>query len=150
MTVQKLWDLQKIRIKYEEVKEEYKNSLLLEEIKSLKGEIKNLENEIEKILAEEKEIGRKARKCYQKEIEMEEKEGELKEKLYGGSVSNLKELEKLQVKLGKVTEEKGTSADEYLELSILQEDLQKRISKLEDEHQQKKIQYATARTNFQN
>ncbi|MBZ4686820.1 MAG: uncharacterized protein PWQ96_1321 [Clostridia bacterium] len=149
MSLQKLWNLQKIRIMYEEVKEEYKNSPLLAEIKSLKAEIENADEEIKKLNQQVKETGKKARKCYQEEMEMEEKEGKLKERLYGGNILNPKELGRLQEKLAKLAEDKSRSADEYLELSILQEDLQEKINKLQEEVEDKKMQYAAALANFQ-
>ncbi len=149
MTIKELWNLQEKRIEHENVKVEYNNSPVLVEIKELKIKLTETENDFEAVEEQKKEVDKKVRKSNIEQLELEENEKRIKDKLYNGEISNPKELSGLQEKLVGIKEEKGKKEDNYLELSILQEDLDEKKEMLSSSLKELKLEYAAKNANLQ-
>ncbi|HOB86438.1 MAG TPA: hypothetical protein PKO38_01955 [Bacillota bacterium] len=99
MGLELLWELQEKDLAIRALEEELQNTPLLEETEALREEVRRLQEEHRGAEERFKEEKRRLRAL---EMDIQKKTGErdaLRRKLYGGEVSNLKELEQMEKKL---------------------------------------------------
>lgn len=150
LSIDKLWELQEKRIEHENIKKEYNNSSLLSEVKNLNIKLKDTKEEFNMVEKQKKEVDKKVRKSNIEQMELEENEKRIKNMLYNGKSSNPKELSGLQGKLAEIKHEKNKKEDSYLELSILQEELEDKKQNLNNLLKDLELEYAAKNANLQN
>lgn len=149
MSLEKLWQLQCLKNEYTRIKNEFDNSEVIKKLKEIKALINQQQREIEKLEEEQKEIEKNARKYNMKEKDLEEKIKSVKEKLYGGKVSNPKELSSLERQLSDLISEKQKTVEDYIENSLYLEDLQEKLDILKKELQENQEYYSSLQSEFQ-
>lgn len=148
MSLEKLWQLQCLKNEYTRIKNEFDNSEVIKKLKEMKELIAKKQNELEKLEAQQKEIEKNARKCNMKEKDLDEKIKAVEEKLYGGKVSNPKELASLEKQLSDLKSEKQKTVEDYIENSVHLEELQEKISSYEKELQENQEYYSSLHSEF--
>ena len=97
--LEQLWYLQQCDSEITKLEKQYKNEPLVSEVKELKAKLKKEE---ERLKVREDDLREKKKKYKMLELELQKATDEikyLKKQLYGGEVSNLKELSNMEKKL---------------------------------------------------
>lgn len=116
MGLEQLWQLQEIDLAIKALEEEEEHTPLRQELQTATEQVERLRAE----LAGDEETLKNQRKRLKK-LEMDlqknsDSRAALRKRLYGGEVSNVRELEQMEVKLGLLEKEQQAQEDEALEL----------------------------------
>jgi predicted nucleic acid-binding Zn-ribbon protein len=116
MSLVQLWILQEIDLAIQALETEAMQKSLKEELQGLSESVERLEAE----LAKDEELWRNLHKHLQNlELELQKNTGSrasLRKRLYGGEVSNVRELEQMEIKLSLLEKEQSVREDEALKL----------------------------------
>ncbi|GAW90934.1 zinc ribbon domain-containing protein [Calderihabitans maritimus] len=144
MSLKKLWEMQQMRQRYLQLKQQIKTSPL-----GLKLEKeKHVMEKIRADLTERREaLRRLSRELRQRELdakEVGEKIKRLEQKLYEGNITNSRELKSLEENLRWVKQEQEEIEEEIINMALQEEQLEEELRKAEQEFQQLEQTYSAA------